>query len=106
MMRKLYASLNACKLNCKPVILLKPGTTGKENDMRITSAGQIPLPPEVINQLGFLPDTEIEYQIEGETLLLRKSKPRKKGKNLVSLIKGTSKTGLTTDQIMVLTRGE
>ena len=74
--------------------------------MRITSAGQIPLPPELMKQLGFLPDVEIEYQVEGETLLLRKRKPRGKGDHLVSLIKGTVKTGLSTDQIMELTRGE
>ncbi len=74
--------------------------------MKITSAGQIPLPPELMKQLGFFPDAEIEYQVEGETLLLRKSKPRNKGKNLVLLIKGTAKTGLSTDQIMELSRGE
>ena len=74
--------------------------------MRITSAGQIALPPEIIKQLGFLPDTEIEYQVEGETLLLRKSTPYNKGNDLILLMKGTAKNSLTTDQIMELTRGE
>ncbi|MEZ4525066.1 MAG: AbrB/MazE/SpoVT family DNA-binding domain-containing protein [Desulfobacterales bacterium] len=74
--------------------------------MRITSQGQIALPQEVTEKLGFLPDTEIEYQIEGNLLLLRKREKSEKGSALISLMKGSANTGMTTDQIMKLTRGE
>ncbi len=72
--------------------------------MRITSNGQIPLPPEIMDQLGFMPDTEIEYKIEGDTLLLRKNVRLDKGSDLISLMKGTANIDLTTDQIMDMTR--
>jgi len=74
--------------------------------MRITSQGQIALPQEVTEKLGFLPDTEIEYQIKGNLLLLRKREKSEKGSALISLMKGSANTGMTTDQIMKLTRGE
>ena len=74
--------------------------------MKITSDGQITLPPELTEQLGFLPNTEIEYMIEGNVLLLRKREKPDKGNTLISLMKGSANTGMTTDQIMELTRGE
>jgi antitoxin PrlF len=74
--------------------------------MKITSKGQIPLPPEVIEKLGFLPDTEIEYVIEGEILLLRKSRQIPTGKQLIASLRGTANSGLSTDEIMKLTRGD
>jgi bifunctional DNA-binding transcriptional regulator/antitoxin component of YhaV-PrlF toxin-antitoxin module len=74
--------------------------------MKITIDGSIRLPAEIRERLGFLPHTEIEYMINGETLLLRKSHAPTKGKKLISRMKGTATAKATTDQIMELTRGE
>lgn len=74
--------------------------------MKITSNGQIALPPEIGERLGFLPDTEIEFEIFGDTLLLRKETTPKRGEELVALIKGTARTSMTTDEIMAMTRRE
>ncbi len=74
--------------------------------MKVTEEGQISLPPEVAARLGFLPDTELDYFIQGETLLLKKSQKADRGKKLISTIKGTAKAGLTTDEILQATRGE
>lgn len=68
--------------------------------------GKYKIPPEVRDRLGFVPGTEIELQIVGEKLEIRK-KARTSGiKQWIERVKGTSTSGMTTDEIMQLTRGD
>jgi AbrB family looped-hinge helix DNA binding protein len=76
--------------------------------VRITSKGQVTIPQDIREKLGLLPNTEVEFVIEGSAVRLRKAAvPRRsgRGQGLVAHMRGRGTSGLTTDQIMKLTRG-
>lgn len=73
--------------------------------MRITSKGQVTIPQEIRERLGLLPHTEVEFELDGDAVRLRKArKSRSRGDALVARMRGTATSGLTTDEIMALTR--
>ena len=78
--------------------------------MGITSKGQITIPQEIRNKLGLLPNTEVEFKIVGDAVELRKAKPKTqygaRGQAVIKALWGTANTGMTTEEIMALTRGE
>ena len=75
--------------------------------MRITSKGQVTIPISMRENLGFLPNSEVEFEIEGETLRLRKvNTGQGRGGKLVSQLRGKATTRMSTEEIMALTRGE
>lgn len=72
--------------------------------MNIDTQGQISIPPEIRDQLGWTPGTEIQIEISGEALWIRKKPPSNQGKLLVESLRGKATANLSTDQIMVLSR--
>lgn len=77
--------------------------------MRITTKGQVTIPVEIRERLGLLPNSEVEFEIEGNAVRLRKARgarSRGRGRSIVERLKGKATSGLTTAQIMALTRGE
>ena len=40
--------------------------------MRITSKGQVTIPQEIRQRLGLLPETEVEFDVVGNTVRIRK----------------------------------
>ncbi len=75
--------------------------------MRITTKGQVTIPLEVRRKLGLLPHSEVEFIVEGNTVLLRKAKGKEsRGKRVVERMRGRATVRMTTDEIMALTRGE
>ncbi len=44
--------------------------------MRITSKGQVTIPIEIRERLGFHPDTEVEFEVVGQAVRLRKARGR------------------------------
>lgn len=74
--------------------------------MRITSKGQVTIPVEIRGQLGLLPNTEVEFRVSGDRVLLLKARKQgRRGKSLVARMKGKSTVKMSTDEIMALTRG-
>lgn len=75
--------------------------------MRITSKGQVTIPIEIRENLGFLPDTEVEFKVKGNSVeLVRvKSKGSLRGRKLISQMRGKATVRMSTDEIMSLTRG-
>ncbi len=77
--------------------------------MRITSKGQVTIPQEIREQLGLLPNTEVEFEIDGNAVRIKKAGARHRrlgrGHALVQHMRGRGTSGLTTDEIMKLTRG-
>jgi AbrB family looped-hinge helix DNA binding protein len=74
--------------------------------MRITSKGQVTIPQEIRHRLGLLPETEVEFEIVGSAVRMRKAEGRPgRGRGLVERMRGRATTRLTTDQILALTRG-
>ena len=80
--------------------------------MRITSKGQVTIPKAIREQCGLLPHTEVEFIVSGSSVrIVKASEPKKetRGERMVRLLRearGTGTSGLTTDEIMELTRGE
>jgi AbrB family looped-hinge helix DNA binding protein len=74
--------------------------------MRITSKGQVTIPVEVREKAGLLPNTEVEFAVRGNVVVLRKTaKLPRRGRRLIALMRGKGTKRMTTDQIMALTRG-
>ena len=76
--------------------------------MRVTSKGQVTIPIEIRERLGLLPETEVEFELEGNTLRVRKARGaerRGRGAALVARLRGRGNVRMTTDEILALTRG-
>ena len=74
--------------------------------MRITTKGQVTIPQEFREALGLLPHSEVEFELDGDSVRIRKAKKStSRGAAIVARMRGTSTSRLTTDQIMKLTRG-
>ena len=74
--------------------------------MRITSKGQVTIPLEIRERLGLLPETEVLFEVVGNAVRLRKVPgASRRGAAVVARLKGRSRSRMTTDQILALTRG-
>jgi len=77
--------------------------------MRLTSKGQVTIPLSIREKLGLLPDTEVEFTLDGDGVRMTKARrpgARSRGRAIVEHMRGRATSGLTTDEIMRLTRGE
>lgn len=76
--------------------------------MRITSKGQVTIPQDIRQKAGLLPHTDVEFEFDGQTVRIFKSKdsPRQgRGARIVEHLRGRGDISMTTDEIMALTRG-
>lgn len=74
--------------------------------MRITSKGQVTIPIEVRQKAGLLPDTEVEFVVRGKTVIVKKAeKTPRRGRRLLTIMRGKATKRLGTNEIMALTRG-
>lgn len=74
--------------------------------MRVTSKGQVTIPIEVRQKAGLLPDTEVEFVVRGNTVIVKKAeKTPRRGRRLLAIMRGKATARLSTDEIMALTRG-
>lgn len=74
--------------------------------MRLTSKGQVTIPLGIRKRLGLMPNTEVEFDVVGESVRIRKAKKQSRGREIVEHLRGTGTSRMTTDEIMALTRGE
>jgi AbrB family looped-hinge helix DNA binding protein len=74
--------------------------------MRITSKGQVTIPQAIRERFGLLPDTEVEFVVKGDKVQIVKASARRetRGAKIVRRLRRTGTVGLTTDEIMALTR--
>jgi len=77
--------------------------------MRITSKGQVTIPVAIREKAGLMPNTEVDFDFDGQYVRIRRARTNKKptrGEELVARMRGRGDVQMTTDQIMALTRGE
>jgi AbrB family looped-hinge helix DNA binding protein len=43
--------------------------------MKITTKGQVTIPVEIREKLGLLPNSEVEFEVMGQTVRIRRSPP-------------------------------
>jgi AbrB family looped-hinge helix DNA binding protein len=76
--------------------------------MRITTKGQVTIPIEIREALGLLPYTEVEFELMDGWAKLKKKEDgqRARGRRIVAGMRGRADAGLSTEEILALTRGE
>jgi AbrB family looped-hinge helix DNA binding protein len=75
--------------------------------MRITSKGQVTIPIEIREKLGLMPNTDVDFEVQGRTVRLVRAPAKRaptRGQSLVARLRGTGNVRMTTDEIMKLTR--
>jgi AbrB family looped-hinge helix DNA binding protein len=73
--------------------------------MRVTVKGQVTIPQQIREHLGLLPNSEVEFEIDGDSVRLRKSRRvSARGAAVVARARGRATTGMTTEEILALTR--
>jgi len=75
--------------------------------MHVTTKGQVTIPRKIRKKLGIQPGAHVDF-IENENgeIVLKVLDLQHTDKNRFARVKGTADQGLTTDQIMQITRGE
>ncbi len=78
--------------------------------MKITTKGQVTIPVEIREKLGLLPNTEVEFEVVGKAVRIRKVRRAngagRRGKSIVERLRGRGSVRMTTDEILALTRGD
>jgi len=73
--------------------------------MRVTEKGQVTIPKELRDALGIGPGTEVEFERRRDVIVVRKaSNGGGSGQRLAERLRGRGDVGMTTDEIMALTR--
>jgi AbrB family looped-hinge helix DNA binding protein len=74
--------------------------------MRITSKGQVTIPVEIRERLGLLPNSEVEFEVTGNVVRIKKATRRRhgRGRSLVAHLRGRGTVRMSTDEILALTR--
>lgn len=74
---------------------------------RVSTKGQVTIPLEIRERLRLDPGTEVEFVLDGDAVRIVKSAHEPgRGRRLVEHMTGRLTTGMTTDELMALTRGE
>ena len=77
--------------------------------MRITTKGQVTIPQDIREKLGLLPHCEVEFDVVGNSVRIRKIAAAKKagrGETIVGRLRGTGNQRWRTDELMALLRGD
>lgn len=74
--------------------------------MRVTTKGQVTIPQDIRDKMNIYPGAEVDFIIEGNTVkIIQTKKALQPGKSIVERLRGKASVGMTTDEIMALTRG-
>jgi AbrB family looped-hinge helix DNA binding protein len=78
--------------------------------VRITSKGQVTIPQGIRERMGLLPNTEVEFVVDGDAVRLVKAGAPRRATRGALLIEHLGRSRgvltMTTEEIMALTRGE
>ena len=74
--------------------------------MMITSKGQVTIPQRIRDEMGLMPGCEVEFVVRNGKVMVDKLQPSRRGKVLLSRMRGAATGGMTTEEIMRLTRGQ
>lgn len=78
--------------------------------MRVTSKGQVTIPQAIRERTGLLPNTDVEFVVDGGDVRIIKARSSTRASRGSSAVRRLRESGgrihMTTDEIMALTRGE
>ncbi len=75
--------------------------------MRITSKGQVTIPVHIRERAGLLPHTEVDFvhdELGVRIIPAKNPNGENRGTRLVNHLRGRGNVGMSTDEIMALTR--
>ncbi|OHE68830.1 MAG: hypothetical protein A2413_07225 [Treponema sp. RIFOXYC1_FULL_61_9] len=72
--------------------------------MTITEKGQVTIPLKIREALGLKPASEVEFALEEDHAIIRKKERIDLVAERLARYKGAATSGMSTDQIMALTR--
>ena len=73
--------------------------------MRVTSKGQVTIPQKVRRQLGIIPGSEVDFELDDDgARLVRVSDGE--GQAIAGHMRGRATVAMSTEEIMALTRGD
>lgn len=76
--------------------------------MRMTPKGQVTIPVEIREKLGLLPRCEVEFEVVGNAVRIRRARARPKasrGRSMIEQLRGKGSVRMSTEEILALTRG-
>ena len=79
---------------------------------RLTSKGQVTIPLPIREKLGLLPLSEVEFDVVGDSVRIRKKtgrpgrRSRGRGHALLDAMREAPRPSMTTDELLALTRGD
>jgi AbrB family looped-hinge helix DNA binding protein len=74
--------------------------------MKVTSEGQITIPPDIRERFHLFPGTDVEFLPQGESVLIRAVTEKTRFQQWIDRAQGSAISRLTTDEMMTATRGE
>jgi AbrB family looped-hinge helix DNA binding protein len=82
------------------------GNTERLMPTTVTSKGQVTIPKTVRDRLGIVPGNAVDFELgpDGRVVLYKVGGERPVSR--FAAFRGTADAGLTTDEIMAMTRGE
>jgi antitoxin PrlF len=74
----------------------------------VTSKGQVTIPKAVRDRLNIKPGNKVEFELapDGRIVLVKVGRKSAPAPNRFERFRGILKGGMTTDELMALTRGE
>lgn len=73
---------------------------------KVTSKGQVTIPKPVRELLGIGPGSSVDFKRAADGSIVIEKADRARRKSRLSELRGIAGPGLSTDEIMALTRGE
>ena len=75
--------------------------------MRVTSKGQVTIPRRIRERHGLMPNTEVEFVERDGHVIVQPATGAKpdRAERLIERLKGAAGPGMTTDEVLELTRG-
>lgn len=76
--------------------------------MRLTSKGQVTIPQALRERFGLQPNTEVQFEARADGVLIRAARVERveRVKAAIAKSRGSARAGLSTDEIMRLSRGD
>jgi antitoxin PrlF len=72
---------------------------------KITTKGQVTIPKRLRDHLGLKPGSSVEFELARDGRVFLKTRQRAPESKFARL-RGSAKLGMTTEEVMALTRGE
>jgi AbrB family looped-hinge helix DNA binding protein len=72
----------------------------------VTSKGQVTIPKRIRTRLGLEPGGAVEFELAADGRIVLVKIDGKPGRSRFAALRGRAGAGLSTDEIMALTRGE